>query len=244
MKRIDMIGKTFGSLAAIAEAGSCLHPNGKRSLMYPCKCTCGNQKVISGEHLRSGHASSCRSCNRIEPAGDALKCIVHDGRSFLFDKQDRLLINQHTWSIDNNGYAATWNGTKKMRLHKLLFPEALIVDHINGNALDNRRCSLRLCNLQENAQNSTMKRTNQVGYKGVYLHKQSGLYAARIHKAGKTTSLGYFTTAEEAASRYNDAASQLFGQYARFNIIGDPYATVSALHMGKAEEEGNAGTKE
>lgn len=51
----NMIGKRFGKLTVISEAGS----NGKRSTLWLCKCDCGNEKIIDGERLRSGHTKSC-----------------------------------------------------------------------------------------------------------------------------------------------------------------------------------------
>lgn len=58
---IPMIGKRFGRLNVIAEAG-----RSKTGLaMWECKCDCGNIAVVRGTHLREGSIKSC-GCIRCE----------------------------------------------------------------------------------------------------------------------------------------------------------------------------------
>ena len=55
-KRVDMIGRRFGKLVVVAEAG---HTEGQvRKLRYKVVCDCGVEKVVIGEVLRS----ETRSC--------------------------------------------------------------------------------------------------------------------------------------------------------------------------------------
>ena len=58
-KKIDMIGKRFGRLVVVNEVESHTKPSGQVIAMYNCLCDCGNYKIISGTHLRSGHDQSC-----------------------------------------------------------------------------------------------------------------------------------------------------------------------------------------
>ena len=59
---IPMIGKRFGRLNVIAEAG-----RSKTGLaMWECKCDCGNIAVVRGTHLRSGNIKSCGCIRREE----------------------------------------------------------------------------------------------------------------------------------------------------------------------------------
>lgn len=53
--RIDLVGKKFGRLTVKEYAG-----NDKwRAAMYSCECECGEIVTVRGEHLRSGHTTSC-----------------------------------------------------------------------------------------------------------------------------------------------------------------------------------------
>lgn len=53
-----MIGKNFGKLTVISEAGS-----KNRNKLWKCICECGGTAVTSTAHLNSGHTKSC-GCDR------------------------------------------------------------------------------------------------------------------------------------------------------------------------------------
>jgi hypothetical protein len=90
------------------------------------------------------------------------------------------------------------------------------VDHINGVRNDNRIKNLRLATHTQNAQNQKKKKNNTSGWKGVFLHRSSGLWNARIRINGKEKSLGYFRDVREAAEEYMFAALEHHGEFARF----------------------------
>jgi HNH endonuclease len=95
------------------------------------------------------------------------------------------------------------------------------VDHVNGNTLDNRRCNLRLCTRQQNAQNRAKHDRLRVAtsrYKGVYWVKDRRLWTSRITTRGKQVTLGYFPSELEAADAYDQAARRHFANFARLNF--------------------------
>ena len=108
-------------------------------------------------------------------------------------------------------------------MHRLLMgnPVGMIVDHINGNSLDNRKVNLRICNNTENVRNQKVSKNNTTGYKGVMLVKGTvgRWYRSRIFVNRKAINLGYHPTAEQAAHAYNEAAKEYHGAFARLNII-------------------------
>ncbi|MCK5612834.1 HNH endonuclease [Candidatus Pacearchaeota archaeon] len=53
--KVEMIGKQFGRWNVLKENGS----NSVGTIMYLCKCNCGNIRTVSGSHLRSGATVSC-----------------------------------------------------------------------------------------------------------------------------------------------------------------------------------------
>lgn len=80
-----------------------------------------------------------------------------------------------------------------------------VVDHINGDKIDNRIGNLRLTNKRGNAQNQRRAMShNGTGYLGVCFEKQTGKYKAAIRPDGGTQSvtLGRFETPEEAHEVY------------------------------------------
>ena len=110
---------------------------------------------------------------------------------------------------------------KKVYLHRLImgFPKNKIVDHINGNKLDNRKSNLRICTQRQNAWNSIKKELGVSSkYKGVHFYKRTGKWQSSI-QAGKRLHLGFFDTEKEAAKAYDFMAKKLRGEYANTNGI-------------------------
>ena len=62
---VDMIGKVIGRLSVKERAGS---KKGKAAWL--CLCVCGNEVVVSGDNLRTGHTKSC-GCFKEEISGKA-----------------------------------------------------------------------------------------------------------------------------------------------------------------------------
>lgn len=94
---------------------------------------------------------------------------------------------------------------------------AAIVDHVNGDGLDNRRSNLRIVSSTQNRWNAKVRSDCRSGLRGV--RQQQGRWIARILVDGRRRSLGSFSTAEEAAAAYDAAASKFFGVMARLNNV-------------------------
>ncbi len=88
------------------------------------------------------------------------------------------------------------------------------LDHINLNRGDNRIANLRLAGPSQNGANRGLFKNNTSGFKGVTKRK-NGLFEASIYTRGKTYYLGQYTTGAEAHAAYMEAASRIFGEFAR-----------------------------
>ena len=127
----------------------------------------------------------------------------------------------------SGAYIDRSNGRSQVLVHRLIMgsPEGMHIDHINGNALDNRKQNLRVCTRSQNAMNKKLRSDSTTGYKGVYKEKNPAYKnpykaAAGIPgTSGKKKTLGHFATAQEAARAYNDYVIKEFGEFAYLNEI-------------------------
>ena len=98
--------------------------------------------------------------------------------------------------------------------------EGLLVDHINGDKLDNRKENLRLVTMSQSNANRgkiNFKRKVDKRSKFIGVSWDRNAYRAIICKDGKKEYLGRFDIEEDAAKAYNKRALELFGEYARIN---------------------------
>jgi|SRR5699024_12026504 len=112
-------------------------------------------------------------------------------------------------------------GQRYERMHRVIMnpPEGMYVDHINNNKLDNRKSNLRLCTHMQNRHNSVANINNTSGYKGVFWHNQAKKWRVQITTRGKTHSFGLYHDKHEAAKAYNEAAKDLYGEFAYLNEV-------------------------
>jgi HNH endonuclease len=90
-----------------------------------------------------------------------------------------------------------------------------LVDHRDGDPINNRWDNLRLATRSQNSANRRRNRNNRSGFKGVIWDRRHGGWLARIGKDGRTYYLGRYATAEEAHAAYVAKARELFGEFAR-----------------------------
>ena len=95
-------------------------------------------------------------------------------------------------------------------LHTGKLPE--VVDHIDGNTLNNKIENLRAATKSDNKANSKPHKGRST--KGAYRLK-SGKYMSVIQKEGVRKYLGVFDTEEEAAMEYAKAAPHIHGEFAK-----------------------------
>jgi hypothetical protein len=115
---------------------------------------------------------------------------------------------------------------RQLLMHRFILgvPPEILVDHRDGNGLNNRRLNLRECTNAQNAANR--KRLGQC-LKGVW-RTESGKYSARISHLGQRTFLGTFDSEIAAAFAYDAAAQRLFGEFAKLNFPDNHFGEVDA----------------
>lgn len=227
---IDMTGQRFGRLVVKELAEPHIDNNGNRRIRWLCVCDCGNETLAYRQNLLSGAKTSCgcrqdevrkvenRKYNRYEIDGNI--CFVkftNSDEKFLIDAHNVDLIKEYCWVKANTGYAVAKNihGDGLVYLHRLLvgtIPDGMVVDHIDGNKLNNTIQNLRICRQFDNMQNvkSNMVDNTTAGVSYVDRLKKNP-WRAQITYNGKHIHLGYFPTKEDAIKARRDAERKYRG---------------------------------
>jgi hypothetical protein len=164
--------------------------------------------------------------NQYEVAGDSVAIYIngHPDRTFtVIDLEDLEKANSYTGTWHANKHAGgkyyivgdQGKGNPKARLHRLLTdaPKGKLVDHLDGDTLNNRRKSnLRVVGHEENNQNTKghSDRKNKLP-KNVYKDRRSDKdkYKVTIYSGGKQNYFGTYDTIEEAKKVAEEKRKQL-----------------------------------
>lgn len=122
--------------------------------------------------------------------------VLYKNKSIKIDTVDIDKVSDCSWHIDNKGYARNW---KHERMHHRIIGKIndFVVDHINGNKLDNRHKNLRHVDKSQNQLNRH-KITNINGVTGIYLEKKTNTYILTVGWKGKRIYLGRYKILKEA----------------------------------------------
>ncbi len=131
------------------------------------------------------------------------------GKAAFVDDADFPLLNSWKWHYMSVGYAKSTQRDREILMHRFLLnaPPGTIVDHINGNGLDNRRANLRLCDKAQNAWNSPFSGSS------ASFDAQRKQWKARIRHYRQEIFLGRFATEEDARVASETAALFLRGDF-------------------------------
>lgn len=150
------------------------------------------------------------------------------GMVALVDDHNYGRLSEWNWCVQRNGklnYAVRDQGTAKgksirIQMHREVIEatHGQLVDHINGNGLDNQRSNLRLCTRAQNRANAGGRGTKKSSrFKGVSARpgcRGTIRWQANIRINGKAYALGMYATEEEAACVYYLASKAAWGEFA------------------------------
>lgn len=169
---------------------------------------------------------------------EATVCIpLTRGKHALIDAADYAVVSKLGWRLvaksDGRFYAAA-NHTCKL-MHRLILgaSESQVVDHRNGNGLDNRRSNIRISTVSENRANSAKRKDSNLPYKGIG-RTRTGRWTAQVAFYGKRYRTPTFATPLEAALAYDALAIRVQGEFARPNFTHAPEA--AAPSESRAED--------
>lgn len=136
----------------------------------------------------------------------------------VIDKNNVDVVKNYKWCLDNDGYVVTTINNKTIHLHRFLLncdDTDKVVDHIDGNPLNNKKSNLRIVTQKENRMNNSLKGLGTNKRVGVVYCKREKKWRATIQKDYKVYYLGYFHTEEEAIKAREEAEIKYFGEYRR-----------------------------
>jgi hypothetical protein len=146
----------------------------------------------------------------------------------IVDDEDFEKINQYDWHVISSGehthYAVRQSlykrGHKRRKIYmhrEIVGNTEGVVDHINHNGLDNRKCNLRPCTQSQNMQNQRSTRGSSK-FKGVAWISDRSYWHSTIWVKSKNYHLGGFHSESLAAEAYDYAATLFFGDFACLNF--------------------------
>ena len=147
------------------------------------------------------------------------------GQYAIVDVEDFAELNKYKWfasKYSNSFYARrVIYGGRVIQMHRqvMKYSGELVVDHRNGNGLDNRKANLRLATRRQNQFNRKQRCDAVLSkYKGVTFRKKTNKWLVRIGYNGERINLGVFDNEADAAKAYDEAAKELFGEFAALNF--------------------------
>lgn len=236
MRFIDLVGKQFGRLTVIERAPDYISPKGYKQTKWICKCACGNPNdlYVLGCNLGRNHTLSCGCLrdenrhkkkleNRYVFRNGYVIGYLNKGGEYYIDTEDYELVRPYCWCETTGGYLVARNPEdgKLLKLHRLIMcaPDGMIVDHINHDVRDNRRCNLRIVNDQNSVRNRGLYATNKSGIIGVRWVQKEKRWRADIRINRKTIQVGSFENFSDAVAARKAAEEHHFGEYSYANSM-------------------------
>jgi hypothetical protein len=204
---------------------------------WPGLLFCCNHRDAAGELQEVYAHAVCRNFRwKAEPSdsrqrsrpddGEYRRIPLSNGKFAIVDAADCDRLSRYRWSaMERNGkcYAYRREGKRRIWMHRQIMkaPRNLVVDHKDGNSLNNRRSNLHLCTRRQNAFN-VRHASRESQYVGVF--RCGPYWGAHLFHDGLEHSLGLFDTEIEAALARDERAMEVHGDYAYLNFPHGPPA--------------------
>lgn len=160
-----------------------------------------------------------------------------NGKFALLDDEDYEYINKFSWICSKNkhNFYLARQGNKNdlcagmykktIFMHRVILNQlkGTIVDHIDGNGLNNQKSNLRIVTPSQNMMNRRKNKNTASDYKGVSLNKRKlrgkpYSWMSTISINNKKMTIGRYDSQIEAAKAYDKKAKELFGEFAKLNF--------------------------
>ena len=207
-------------------------------------CKHNKVKMLIRTYNNSGGYILCDKCKYLKYntyiyKDDYIELHVNNtNTTFIIDKEHEDFAKEYIWfafekTVNGNNFHYLTTKKKvngkwvKYRYHQLIMQEEIekyrkehnynkkiIVDHINGNTIDNRKNNLRVRTQSENNMNKQVQVNNTSNIVGVNWNKQDKMWFAYISYNNKRIRLGYFYYLRNAVKTRVEAEKKYFGEHA------------------------------
>lgn len=148
--------------------------------------------------------------------------IIKSNKKILIDDEFSWIVKEYVIYIHNSYVICikrpcTKLPQEKIRLHRLILDlkkedKDILVDHINGNRLDNRKANLRKCNRHQNNLHKTSTANGK--YRNIYPANKR-LWRVSVQFKGKSFGCGRcFKNKDEAIFAAKKLREKIFGEFA------------------------------
>lgn len=140
--------------------------------------------------------------------GEVHECLISTNKLPLVQQYDKwyLEIGRNTMYVSTRG---------RQKLHRVLMEptEGEVVDHIDGNGLNNIDTNLRCVSVSQNNANRQNKSEGKTSkYLNVYYHKQNNVWTAKVKVNKKTITLGSYDLEWVAALVALEYKQKIYGE--------------------------------
>lgn len=207
------------------QCGKMVSKSNKFSINYN-----GKHMILCGKHYaqyqknrefiddfpRSNHD---RNDYEITDEGVWINCYNRQNKftdKFLIDLDDLERVKDHKWRCWKKRFFT--GNFKPISIHTFLLnpKEGQVIDHINGNPADNRRCNLRITTQDKNCINKDLQSNNTSGVAGVSWDKARNRWAPEIAIKRKRCHLGRYQKFEDAVYARYIAELVIFDDFRSF----------------------------
>lgn len=154
------------------------------------------------------------------------KIKLTQGKYTLVDDKDYKKLNRFKWCVgvytDSLSYAmrskkknGRWISCCMQKEIIGIIPKNTVIDHIDGNGLNNQRKNLRIATVSQNGMNRKDNCNNVSGFRGVSYNKKAKKWQSQTMSMGKPIYLGLYKDILEAANAYKMFANENYKNFKR-----------------------------
>lgn len=218
----------------------------KNSLQGYCLCSKHMHQLYTYGKFLDNNPRTQNDLNDFRIEGNSVIFDLYDEKQFknnefIIDLEDLEKVRYHKWRL-SYGHVVTGNCTKNnptIQLGRLImncYDPSFVVDHRDGNGLENRKFNLRICTQSNNVLNKSFMSNNTTGFVGIYPDTRSGRktkFRAEIRFQEKRFHIGAWETLAEAVYARWIAELILFGAYRNTNDDNARHQLIESLPQGR-----------